>query len=602
MSGMFGSFEQHGAFIATTAGFPGVYPVEAVVSRSPTNGTAAIEGTLAKASTEPDSGFGIGVCGVSKTRENANDNDLDAASRNGSDNGPENVTAGLPDVGERFVEVAEVEKAYARSALENVEACDANGNGAREMPFNPSDLPDEDYMDLMFMPLSQEDRNRLSTGQSMANLFRELLPDFQESDFVEPGLETRGQNEGGEAEATTNISDEDYMDQVFAPLTQEDKVRLSSSQTKESLFKELLGDAYVGPPECDEEQNDAPSEPATNSPDATVQAGPSSVGNAPQEPEGERKCLEAPTPMDIVPGPNHSQAVVPNERDALNGNAAPVPDLAHSPATVPIERDGLNGNAVPVPVPDHSQAAVPNERDGLNGNATPVSKAAIQGSPEETPKRVKRGKRKKSSRRKVAKAAGEGEQARPKKRRRTRVEDMDPADVHVCDYDNCGKRFARRYNLTIHQRAHRNEYPFRCNVPNCGKPFMWQSSMERHLVVHDKRRKSGGRKQRGKSAKSKKLGDRQYPTAGTPSDLGNNTELGGVQNLQAVVNTVSFPQTLVALVRKRKPGMEVNVKSLLADRWRQFSYRQQELVGMWNSSIEMRRQGISRVCTQILMI
>ncbi|KAI0559447.1 hypothetical protein FGB62_150g02 [Gracilaria domingensis] len=246
---MFGSSEQHGRFIASATGFPGVYPVKAVVSLSPSNRQATPQGTFAKASTEPNSGFGSGICngGVSKVEQDVNVNDPDATSDNGGANGPGTITAGLPDVGERLVHVAEVETICVG-----------------------------DTLDIMFVPLSTEDRIRLSSGQSMANLFRELHPDFPESETERPGSEIGGQNEDGNEKVPMNMSDDEYMDQVFARLRHVHKERPPSSQRKESLL-ELLGDTqvYEGPSGCDEELKDVPSGPATNSPDATVHASPS---------------------------------------------------------------------------------------------------------------------------------------------------------------------------------------------------------------------------------------------------------------------------------------------------------------------------------------
>lgn len=78
-----------------------------------------------------------------------------------------------------------------------------------------------------------------------------------------------------------------------------------------------------------------------------------------------------------------------------------------------------------------------------------------------------------------------GQHQRRQKKKRTRVEDMDPAQVHVCPIGDCQKKFAKKYNLKIHERRHRGDLPFLC--PKCSKRFMWQSSFERHLRVHEAR-------------------------------------------------------------------------------------------------------------------
>lgn len=89
------------------------------------------------------------------------------------------------------------------------------------------------------------------------------------------------------------------------------------------------------------------------------------------------------------------------------------------------------------------------------------------------------------------------ENGRTRKRRRTRVEDLDPSDVYVCSFEDCRKKFAKKYNLKIHERRHRGDLPFIC--PQCAKKFMWQSSFERHLRVHEARAAASARRlRRGK--------------------------------------------------------------------------------------------------------
>lgn len=87
-----------------------------------------------------------------------------------------------------------------------------------------------------------------------------------------------------------------------------------------------------------------------------------------------------------------------------------------------------------------------------------------------------------------------GGERKNQKRKRTRVEDLDPTQVHVCSFEDCRKKFAKKYNLKIHERRHRGDLPFIC--PLCQKKFMWHSSYTRHLRVHESRRESSGKKQR----------------------------------------------------------------------------------------------------------
>lgn len=79
---------------------------------------------------------------------------------------------------------------------------------------------------------------------------------------------------------------------------------------------------------------------------------------------------------------------------------------------------------------------------------------------------------------------------RSRKRTRTRIEDMDPAMVHVCMIAGCNKKFAKKYNLKIHQRRHTGDLPFICEYRGCSKKFMWLSSFSRHQRVHESKRHS----------------------------------------------------------------------------------------------------------------
>lgn len=89
--------------------------------------------------------------------------------------------------------------------------------------------------------------------------------------------------------------------------------------------------------------------------------------------------------------------------------------------------------------------------------------------------------------------------ASKKKTTRARVEDLDPELVFSCTYKNCRKRFAKKYNLKIHERRHAGKLPFKCQQPDCEKRFMWRSSFLRHLRSHEP--KPNGRKRRNRSSK-----------------------------------------------------------------------------------------------------
>ncbi|KAI0557576.1 hypothetical protein FGB62_286g04 [Gracilaria domingensis] len=289
---MFASNGGNEKFVVSTAGFPGVYPAAGVTCRSPTSVKAAGEGS------DP-------------------------------------ITAGLPDVGNGFAEVAEVERAYAGGlhtgeALGNGEAGDgANGDGAKGMTFDPYNLPEEDDLDLRFQWVSKEDRIRVCRPQPMASLFRELLRNFPDNGDVGAGYSAPEQHESGDEKAPFNVSREERMDQFFEGISYEDKVRVSRPQPMESLFKELLGKAliYHGPIGCEgAPRNDAPM-PGSGNSGAAANSGPG----------------ETPTGMGCVEAPSEHGASVAEEEDVRIGSAAPVSGT--EPQESPDGRGGRGGGA-----------------------------------------------------------------------------------------------------------------------------------------------------------------------------------------------------------------------------------------------------------------
>ncbi|GMM39045.1 DNA-binding transcription factor [Saccharomycopsis crataegensis] len=56
---------------------------------------------------------------------------------------------------------------------------------------------------------------------------------------------------------------------------------------------------------------------------------------------------------------------------------------------------------------------------------------------------------------------------------------------YICNYNNCGKVFQRRYNIRSHIQTHLCDRPYKCSFDGCSKSFVRQHDLHRHEKIHE---------------------------------------------------------------------------------------------------------------------
>ncbi|KAF5302224.1 hypothetical protein FQA39_LY10263 [Lamprigera yunnana] len=66
--------------------------------------------------------------------------------------------------------------------------------------------------------------------------------------------------------------------------------------------------------------------------------------------------------------------------------------------------------------------------------------------------------------------------------------------IHICTFGNCTAVFSKNSKLVYHIRRHTGERPFRCDVPNCDKSYLYSFHLRRHKETHSNKQKHEGLK------------------------------------------------------------------------------------------------------------
>ena len=176
------------------------------------------------------------------------------------------------------------------------------------------------------------------------------------------------------------------------------------------------------------------------------------------------------------------------------------------------------------------------------------------------------------------------------KKSRTKVQDLDPALVHVCTVEGCNRKFAKKYNLKIHLRRHNGDLPFLCEYSGCSKRFMWLSSFSRHQRVHESKQH--------KKRKLHELG------GGDDDDVVGEEDGATLVRIGGVVNRVEHACRDSVVLASCLKAMEGSPPKRLLEVWRQKpvetnEWRVKQVKAYQERGYNMENEGVIRVCESL---